>query len=233
MRPADYGLREMHSINLETKDGLVLTAWYKEAEIGRQTLVYFHGNAGHIGHRAEKVKPYLDAGYGLLLVSYRGFGSNPGSPTEEGLITDGEAALGFLEVEKVPVHLTVIYGESLGTGVAIALSQNKSLGAVILEAAFTSIADISQHHYFYVPARYLVKDSFWSSKKIKNVDAPFLFIHGKRDRIVPESFGRKLFDLARGPKDFLSIPAASHNNLYDFGVALKVIEFMEETIRKH
>ena len=231
MDPAAHGLPEMRRVTLETDDGLLLTSWHKEAGGGRQTLVYFHGNAGHIGHRASKVKPYLDAGYGVLLVGYRGYGSNPGSPTEENLLLDGKAALDFLGRENVPISKIVLYGESLGTGVAVALAQNKGINALILEAPFSSIADVAAQHYFYVPARHLVKDKYNSVSRIKNVDAPLLLIHGQRDRIVPWKFGKILFDHARKPKEHFSIPEASHNNLYDFGVPRKVIEFMEKNSR--
>ena len=226
MAPVDYGVPEMRQVTLNTEDGLVLTAWYRLPQEGRQTLVYLHGNGGHIGHRAGKVKPYLNAGYGLLLVGYRGYGANPGMPTEENLIKDGEAGLRFLEKTGVPTNHIVLYGESLGTGVATALAQRKAVSALILEAPFTSIADVSQHHYFYVPARYLVKDRFDSIDRISRLKAPLLIIHGEKDRVVPWKFGRALFDLAPEPKSFLSMPNASHNNLYEFGVASKVIDFI-------
>ncbi len=226
MAPVDYGVPEMRQVTLNTEDGLALTAWYRSALEGRQTLVYLHGNGGHIGHRAGKVKPYLNDGYGLLLVGYRGYGANPGTPTEKNLIKDGAAGLRFLEKTGVPTNHIVLYGESLGTGVATALAQRKTISALILEAPFTSIADVSQHRYFYLPAGYLVKDRFDSTKRIKRLKAPLLIIHGERDRVVPWKFGRALFNLAPEPKSFISISKASHNNLYEFGVESKVIDFM-------
>ncbi len=225
--PDFYGVPEMRVVTLKTSDSLHLTAWFTEAKDGRKTIVYLHGNGGHIGHRATKVKPYLAAGYGLLLVSYRGYGDNPGTPTEENLIEDGMAGMRFLASTGVPSGQIILYGESLGTGVAAAVAQRNEIAAVILEAPFTSVADVSQHHYFYVPARYLVKDRFDTSKRIKNLQAPLLIIHGERDGVIPWKLGRALFDLAPEPKFFLSIPKATHNNLYDFGVALSVIDFME------
>ena len=195
----------MDQIILNTEDGLALTAWYRVAQERKQTLVYLHGNGGHIGHRAGKVKAYLNAGYGLLLVGYRGYGGNPGTPTEENLIKDGEAGLRFLESTGVITDQVVLYGESLGTGVATALAQRKAVSALILEAPFTSIADVAQHHYFYLPARYLIKDRFDSGERIKRSKAPLLIIHGEKDRVVPWKFGRALFDLAPEPKSFLSI----------------------------
>ena len=126
------------------------------------------------------------------------------------------------------INQIVLYGESLGTGVATALAQRQDVSALILEAPFTSIADVAQHHYFYLPARYLVKDRFDSGQRIRRLKAPLLIIHGERDRIVPWKFGRALFDLAPEPKSFISMPIASHNNLYEFGTAAEVIEFMKQ-----
>ncbi|MAI11160.1 MAG: hypothetical protein CBD27_01980 [Rhodospirillaceae bacterium TMED167] len=226
MLPADHGVPEMRQVTLNTEDGLVLTAWYRPSKKGRHTLMFLHGNGGHIGHRSGKVKPYLNAGYGVLLVSYRGYGANPGTPTEENLIKDGRAGLRFLKKIGVQIDQIVLYGESLGTGVATALAQRKPVRALILEAPFTSIADVSQHRYFYLPARYLVKDRFDSAERITRLQAPLLIIHGEKDRVVPWKFGRALFDLAPEPKSFLSMPNASHNNLYEFGVASKVIDFI-------
>ncbi len=228
LEPAGYGVPEMSEVTLNTGDGLALTAWYRAAQDGRQTIAYLHGNGGHIGHRAGKVKAYLNAGYGLLLIGYRGYGTNPGRPTEENLIEDGMAGLKFLENSGVVINQIVLYGESLGTGVATALAQRQDVSALILEAPFTSIADVAQHHYFYLPARYLVKDRFDSGQRIRRLKAPLLIIHGERDRIVPWKFGRALFDLAPEPKSFISMPIASHNNLYEFGTAAEVIEFMKQ-----
>ena len=148
LEPGDHGVPEMQQVILDTEDGLALTAWYRAAQAGRQTIVYLHGNGGHIGHRGGKVKAYLNAGYGLLLVCYRGYGTNPGTPTESNLVKDGKAGLKFLENSGVYTDQIVLYGESLGTGVATALAQRKAFSALILEAPFTSIADVSQHHYF-------------------------------------------------------------------------------------
>ncbi|MGF1640179.1 MAG: alpha/beta hydrolase, partial [Rhodospirillales bacterium] len=137
--PATSGVPEMRPVGLVTADGLDLVAWYRPAAEGHPTIVYFHGNGGHIGHRGSKVRPYLDAGYGLLLVSYRGYGGNPGRPSEEGLYRDGRAALAFLGTHGVPPARTVLYGESLGTGVAVHIAAERAramqpVGALVLEA---------------------------------------------------------------------------------------------------
>ena len=230
--PEASGVPEMTPVTLETADGPRLMSWYRPAENGRQTIVYFHGNGGHIGYRGTKARPYLDAGYGMLLVSYRGYGGNPGSPSEDGLYADGRAAMAFLAARGVEPGRTALYGESLGGGVAvqIALEQaraSKPVAAVVLEAPFTSAVDAGAHHYPWAPVRWLMKDRFDSRSKIAGVQAPVLIVHGGRDRVVPIRFGEALYAAAVAPKESLWIPEAGHNDLDAFGATEKVLEFLD------
>ncbi len=226
--PAAYGVPDIEQLSVETSDGLKLLAWFKPATTGRQTILYLHGNGGHIGHRGGKIRAYLDAGYGLLLLSYRGYAGNPGKPTEEGLYADGDAAMSFLAGKGVQSGQVVLYGESLGTGIAVELATKHRVNGVVLEAPYSSIPDVAQHHYFYMPVRYLVRDRFDSTEKVTRVEEPILVVHGMQDRVVPMKFGKELFEAAREPKSFLQLEAAGHNDLYDFGVAAKVIDFMRK-----
>ena len=223
------GVPEMQPVTLETEDGLKLLAWYRAVE-GQPVVVYFHGNAGNIGDRGFKARPYLDAGFGVLLVSYRGYGGNRGSPTEEGLYADARAALDFLKAQDVAPERTVIYGESLGTGVAVQMASElgpeNPAAALVLEAPFTSMGDVAAHHYPYVPARWLIRDHFDSAAKIAGINTPVLIVHGDRDRTIPIKFGRMLFEAAVEPKESRWLEGANHNDLYDFGAAEVVIEFV-------
>lgn len=233
--PAQAGVPEMRTVTLETADGLALLAWYRPApDPRRPVLVYFHGNAGHLGFRAEKLRAYLDAAFGVLIVEYRGYGGNPGRPTEAGLYADGRAALDFLEAEGVPRDRLVLYGESLGTGVAVRLAaergEDQPVGAVVLEAPYTSIAAVAQRHYFYLPAYWLVKDRFDAEAWIGRIDAPLYVFQGERDSIIPIRFGRALFAAAREPKEAKWLPRAGHNDLYDHGAASGVIDFVERRL---
>jgi len=228
MDPAYYGVPEMTSVKVETDDGLSLTAWYRPpANEDALTLLYLHGNAGHIGYRADKVKPYLEAGYGMLLLSYRGYGTNPGYPTEDHLYLDSRAALKFLADQHIPIFKTVIYGESLGTGVAVEVAQNLGIAGLVLEAPFSSMVDAAAHHFKLFPASLLVRDKYDSLSKINNIKAPILIIHGENDRTIPYELGRKLYDMAPQPKEFYGIPNAGHNDLYDHGAAAKIVEYLE------
>ncbi len=226
--PAHYGVPEMTAVKVVTDDGLSLTAWYRApVNDDALTLLYLHGNAGHIGYRAGKVKPYLDAGYGMLLLSYRGYGTNPGYPTEEHLYLDSRAALKFLADERIPIFKTVIYGESLGTGVAVEVAQNLGIAGLVLEAPFSSMVDAAAHHFKLFPARLLLRDRYDSLSKINNIKAPILIVHGENDHTVPYFLGRKLYESAPKPKEFYGIPNAGHNDLYDYDVAAKIIEYLE------
>jgi hypothetical protein len=226
--PASFGVPEMAVVKVETEDGLSLTAWYRPAQNdAAQTLLYFHGNAGHIGHRASKVKPYLDAGYGILLLSYRGYGTNHGYPTEENLYKDGRAALQFLADQRIPIFKTVIYGESLGTGIAVEIAQNKGISGLILEAPFSSMVAAAAYHFKLFPASLIVRDRYDSISKINNIKAPILILHGARDRTIPLRLSRDLFAAAPNPKEFYDFPNSGHNDLYDHGAAKRIMEFLE------
>ena len=232
--PAQSGVPEMRPVSLATNDGLELRSWYRPAETGLPTLVFFCGNAGNIGDRGFKVRPFLDAGLGVLLVGYRGYGGNPGSPSEEGLYADGRAALAFLRTAGVPAAGTVLYGESLGSGVVVQLAAEAAgatpFAALVLEAPFTSIAAVAASHYPFVPARWLVKDRFDSAAKIAGVGSPVFVLQGGNDRVVPTRFGRMLFAAAVEPKEGRWIAGAGHNDLYDFGGAEAVLDFLRRRL---
>lgn len=212
-------LPELQAVRLETEDGLELLAWWcPPARPGAWTLALFHGNAGHIGHRLEKMRPHLAAGLGMLLVEYRGYGGNPGRPSEGGFAADARAALAFLGGRGVGHARTALYGESLGSGVAVRLaadaaSAGRPVGALLLEAPYSSIAEVAQHHYPWLPALWLTRDRFASIDRIAGVGVPLLVMHGADDSIVPLKFGQRLFDAAREPRELVVLPGAGHNNL--------------------
>lgn len=223
-RPAESGVPEMAPVRIATEDGLALTSWYLRPPNGdAAVLVYFHGNAGHIGGRGFKVRPFLDAGLGVLLVGYRGYGGNPGAPSEKGLTADGRAALAFLEESGVPATRTVLYGESLGSGVAVKLASERPVAAVVLEAPFTSATDVGARAYPFLPVRLLMRDRFDSLSRIGRIDTPLFLVHGERDATVPVSFGRTLLAAASEPKEAQFYAAANHADLHEHGAADAVL----------
>ena len=234
--PEQAGVADMKPVEITTGDGLSLTSWFKPALGEMPTIVFFQGNAANIDSRGFKARLYLDAGFGMLLVGYRGYGNNPGNPNEEGLYLDARANLEFLAVKKVPPGKWVMYGESLGTGIAVQMAferaENTPVGAVILESPYTSLGDTAQIHYPFIPARILIRDKFRSVDKIATIKSPLLIFHGSKDNIIPITQGRALFQAGIVPKESLWVDGAGHNNLYDFGVAEKVMDFITRNVSR-
>ncbi len=224
----DTGLKE---VELTTSDGLVLKSWFKEPNTPKGfTILIFHGNAGHIGDRVEKFKRFIDAGYGLLFLEYRGYGGNPGKPTEKGLYRDANAALNFLSKQHIFSDKIILYGESLGCGIAAKLSSENTFAATILEAPYTSIADVAQRHYWFLPAKWLVLDRYEILEIINNIKSPLMVIHGEQDNVISIEFGKQVFDAAPEPKEALFIPNAGHNNLFDFYADKKILVYLDKQL---
>ena len=229
--PAAAGLSDAREIRIETADGLRLLSWYQAPQPGRPVVIYFHGNAGTVAERAYKAAIFGAQGTGFLLAEYRGYGGNPGKPTEAGLYEDARANLAWLKAQGIEPESTIIYGESLGTGVAtqaaweLALAGTPARG-LILEAPFTSMVDVAAVLYSWLPVRRLIHDTYDSLAKIAKIDAPLLVIHGTADRTVPFDQGQRLFAAATEPKDGAWLTGAGHANVYDFGAAQAMMTFI-------
>ncbi len=231
--PAAYGAQGMVEIaRVTTKDGLALEGWYfPPLNPGGLVIVNFHGNAARMADRVQKMADFINGrGYGVLLAEYRGYGGNPGAPSEQGFYEDGRAYLDWLREKGIGPAQTVLYGESLGTGVAIQMATDQSEGAyaaVILESPYSTLAEVAQSIYFYLPVKFLMKDQFRSIDKIAAIKAPLLIIHGAQDRTIPLRFARRLFQAAVQPKSFEVLDAAGHNDLYNHGAAALVLDFLK------
>ncbi|MDR3450353.1 MAG: alpha/beta hydrolase [Alphaproteobacteria bacterium] len=231
--PAEWALPELQPLEVTAEDGLRITSWYRPAQArDKMTIVFFQGNAGHLGYRNYKVRPWLDAGYGVLMVGYRGFG-NPGSPSEEGLYMDAQAAIDAIKAKTapgggVPEAGIVFYGESMGTGVAVQMATEYNAAALILESPYTSIPDVGADRYPLVPVRWLLRDKYDSLAKIGNVHMPLLLLHGELDEVVPVKFGKKLFAAANEPKQSYWAPDAGHNNVYNLKVQQIILNFIAD-----
>jgi hypothetical protein len=211
----DVGLTNVEPVTLKTTDGLGLSGWFVAASgpLPRVTVLVFNGNAGNRAHRSPLAAALHRHELNVLLVDYRGYGGNPGSPTEKGLAADSRAARAFLTGRPdVDSSRLVYFGESLGTAVAVDLAVEHPPAALVLRSPFTSMDDLGQHHYPFLPVRLLLRDRFATIDKIRRVRVPLLVIAGGRDRIVPIENSRRLYDAAVAPKTLLVLPGADHND---------------------
>lgn len=216
------------TVKLRTTDGLTLKAAYKAPENGKPTVIYFHGNTGIVADAMHKLIPLVNAGYGVLMPEYRGFDGNAGTPSEQGLIQDAEAALRFVR-EKTPDAPVVYYGMSMGTGVANALAEKFPPAALVLECGFTSMTAAAQHRYWFLPVKLLIKDTYNSKKRIASFTAPLLILHGAKDKTVPVSHASEMLNAAKSANKTLKIyPDGRHIDLHDFGAADDVLNWLNE-----
>jgi uncharacterized protein len=223
--PAQAGLPEAEEVALLASDGVSSLAWHVAPRRDMPVILYFHGNGGSLAHRVARFRKLVTAGIGLVALEYRGYGGLTGSPSEAGLVADATAAYAFAAA-RYPVSQLVAWGESLGSGVAVALAADKPLGRLILEAPFTSALAVGQLHYWYLPVRLLMKDQFRSDARIARITTPLLILHGVQDRIVPYAMGEHLFDLANKPKHIVRFLDAGHEDLDANGALDAVARFL-------
>ena len=197
----DKILVNVEKIEIRTQDKIQLVSWYHKKNLNNyKTILFLHGNAGSLENRIHKINHFKDMNVNFLIVAWRGFSGNKGKPTEKGLYEDARSAVRWLKSQGIKENNIIIYGESLGTGVATEIAQNKNFGGIILESPFTSMIDAGKDKYPYLPVKLLLKDKYESDKKIKNVKSPILIMHGKVDNIVPFHMGEKMYELANEPK---------------------------------
>ena len=213
---------------IATEDGEQLRAFWKPPEEGRALVLYFHGNGGSLWNRRFRAQALAQDGRGVLMVSYRGYSGSTGSPTEEGLHADARAAYAFARAHVAPERI-LAYGESLGTGVVMRLAAENPLGAIVLDAPFTSTADIAARLYPIVPVRLLMLDQFRSIDLVDDITAPVLIMHGRHDQVVPFEDGRALYEALPGPKRFLEFPDSGHVSLFEDG-GLEAVQALMEGI---
>jgi hypothetical protein len=210
VRPGGGDLAAIVDVEVVTADGVRLEAWHLPGK-KPVTILVFHGNAGHRGHRTGIVRELAARGFGVFLPDYRGYGGSGGEPSEEGLYADAEACAAWLEAN---VEGEVVYlGNSIGAGVAVHLAVRRPPAAMVLRSGFGSMADVGQEAYPFFPVRWFLRERYESAKKMAGVRCPCLVVHGDADRIIPLRHGRVLFDAAPEPKQWLVIPDAGHNDL--------------------
>jgi fermentation-respiration switch protein FrsA (DUF1100 family) len=228
--PADAGLPQAEEVMLDTPDGARVIVWHIPPRGDGPVWLYFHGNGGALRYRVDRFRELTAQGEGLVALSYRGYAGSTGRPSEAGLIVDAQTAYEFA-VKRYGVDRIVVWGESLGTGVALALAAERPVSRVVLEAPFLSTVSIAAGVYPFVPVRWLMKDQFRSDVRVANVKAPVLILHGDRDDVVPIASGEQLYKLITSPKRFVRLPGGGHENLGSFGVVETARKFVAESFK--
>jgi len=191
----------VNKVKIKTDDNIELLAWYhKKDNKNYKTILFLHGNAGSLENRIHKINHFKDMDINFLLVAWRGFSGNDGKPTEIGLYEDAKSTVKWLVNKGIKKKNIIIYGESLGTGIATEIAQTNDFAGVILESPFTSMVEVGSKKYPIFPISLLLKDKYESDKKIKNISLPILVMHGEQDKLVPFWMGKKIYNLANEPK---------------------------------
>jgi hypothetical protein len=211
-------------IFIKVDEKIKLKSWIIKKDLRQfKTLLIFHGNAGHLSNRIYKLNELNKLDVNILLVSWRGFSGNKGSPSEQNLYKDAEATIKWLNEQKIKNDQIILYGESLGSGVAIEMGKRNNFNSIILESPFTSIENSAKIYYPYLPVRLLLKDRYDSISKIKMIKTPILIMHGMKDDVVPFSMGKELFEKANKPKHSYFTPDDDHMMEFNSSL-LKVIK---------
>lgn len=209
----DFLSAPYQAIKLTTADKLSLTAWYIPPKPYQPTVFIMHGNAGLASARASIAAPYIKLGWGALLLEYRGYSQNPGKPSEKGLTLDANAGWNFLRQQNIPAPCIILYGESLGSAVAVNLANlHPHAGALILQSPFNNLVDVAKVHYPYLPAKWLLHDQYDTQTNISTIQMPVFIVHGNADTLIPLALSKKLYSAANSPKKMLIYPDIAHND---------------------
>lgn len=208
--PTQAGLAWVDVWHIPTPDHQTLVAWYVRPQPGRPTFIYFHGNAGWIELRCDRLVELTDRGYGVLMPSLRGYGGSTGTPSEAALVADAIIAYDALCQRGVFATNVIAFGESLGTGIATQLAAARTVSGLVLDSPYTSMAELAQRRYPSLPVQALVWDRFETVRHIKRLNAPLLILHGEADGLVPIDMGRAVYAAAPLPKVLLTYPDVPH-----------------------
>ena len=212
MTPADVGM-DYQDVSIETTDGVTLHGWFIAGRSSR-VLLFFHGNAGNISHRLDSIRQFQDLGLSVLIIDYRGYGQSEGRTTERGIYRDADAAWRYLiEDRGIVASDILIFGRSLGASVAARLAAQHQPLALIVESSFTSVPDIAQDLYPWLPARWLSRLSHATREYVRDVQCPILVVHSRDDEIIPFRHGEAIFASANEPRTLLAI-RGTHNDAF-------------------
>ena len=229
--PARLGLDGVREVELPTPDGARIISWYAPAPYGEPTLLYFHGNGGNLAGRAQRLARYQNARLGVFMLSWRSYSGSTGSPSERANVADARLAYDHLVSLGVRPTDIILYGESLGTGVAVQLATEVPVAGVVLDAPYTSTVDLGAKAYPFLPVRWLMRDRYESARRIAGIAAPLLILHGALDAVVPVAMGRQLHALAREPKKLVVFPNGNHVDLDQHGAVGELRHWIDELRR--
>jgi uncharacterized protein len=226
--PQAAGFPEAEEHVLATADGERVIVWHVPAKPGHPVILYFHGNGDLLAGFFGRFRDLIADGTGVVALSYRGYAGSSGQPSERGLLQDADAAYAFATA-RYGADKIVVWGFSLGTGVAVALATEQGIGKLILEVPYTSIPDVAASIFWFMPARLLIRDQFRSDQRIARVKVPLLIMQGAHDPAIPIVLGQRLFTLAREPKQFVRSPEGGHNDLNNYGAIETVRRFIGDS----
>jgi len=208
--PHRDGHYDVDELSIPTPDGKTIVAWYAMAVPGQPTVLYFHGNAGYIELRNERLAELKSRGYGVLMPNMRSYGGSTGRPCEQSAVADAKLVYSCLRNSGVAANDIVVFGESLGTGIATQLAASRNVAGLILDSPYTSMTALAVRAYPWLPVRRMLWDQFETERHIRRVTVPILIVHGEADRLVPVDMGRALFETAVAPKTLITFPGVSH-----------------------
>lgn len=208
--PQQLGLNGIEEVRLKTADGLTVLAWVAQPRTGAPMIAYFHGNGGSFKKLHGRIEKLNSFGYGVAMLAYRGYSGSDGAPSEEGLYADARTLMDWLNAQGYADRDVVLYGQSLGSGVATKVASERQVAAVVLEAPYTSTADVAATQLWMFPVGWTMRDQFRSIGRIASIKAPLLIVHGQKDRLIPVSQGQALLAAAPDPKQGFFPPGADH-----------------------
>lgn len=229
--PSSYGLIGVEERVLDMPDGARLVGWYGRAAPGRPTVLYLHGNAGNLANRSERVRKYSARGLGIFMLSYRGYSGSTGRPTERANVADAKLAYAALRKDGIAPEDIILYGELLGSGVAVQVAAENPVGGIVLDAPYTSIVDVAAEAYPFLPVRAFMVDRYDTLRYLRDVRAPLLVVHGEEDEVIPVAMGRAVYAAANGPKEIVTLPGAGHSDHHLHGSTEEIFRWIEDLAR--
>lgn len=227
---------QVEEVWFRAEDGVKLHAWYFPGRDARATVLFFHGNAGNLTHRVPNIEQLTPLGLNVFIFDYRGYGKSEGSPHEEGILKDSQAAYDTLvNVRKVPPEKLILFGRSLGGAFAADVAFKNPAAGLILESVFTDAGDMAWKVFPILPLGWAISSKLDAVNKVPHIAAPKLFFHGTRDEVVPYKLGRKVYEAAAEPKQWYDIEGAGHNDTWWVGGRLyfeRIRNFVDESLQQ-